>query len=201
MKKFEITTAIIAIIALGMKLLHIPGATILMLLSFLALATFYYLFSFALLNTIPLGDIFKKEAYKETNWKRIVGAVVTGFALSEVLGGMLFKFLHLPGASIMLLVGVGTLCIVAIIAIIQYLRTHSQFYAGVLVRTAIIGGLGLSLLLLSTFQEMPYNIEKQEFSEAMGLSNYENGAVIENESVVEYNAVCQEEEEYEKPRH
>ena len=177
MKKFEKIVAVLSVIAVVMTFLHVQGANILMMLTFGTLATFYYLFSFALLNNIPFRDIFKREAYKGTNWKRIAVAICTGYALSVVFIGILFKLLYLPGAFIMLIVGITNLFIIfiiAIVSIIKYVKTHSRFYVGVLVRSVIVGGLGASLFLLSNSQEKPHEIEKQKFSEAMDLSNYEN---------------------------
>ena len=143
MKKIEIIIAAVSVIALVLSILSVPYAKFSAHAIFTIYSMFYWLFSFALLNNIRFRDIFKKEAYKGVGWKRIVGAICTGYALSLVIIGILFKIMSFPGAGIMLLLGVGYLCIIAIVAIVKYVQTRSQFYVGVLVRIAIIGGLGL----------------------------------------------------------
>jgi len=156
MKKFEKITAVIALIALALKLLQIPGADILMVLSFGILSMFYFLCTTALLNGIPFSmdllknNLLRNNMYGKTNEERLFGTPLmmfvtrlTRWSLAITLIGTLFKILHHPGADVMLVIGVGTLCIMAIVAIIGYLKTYSQFYVGVLVRTVIVGGLGL----------------------------------------------------------
>jgi len=156
MKKFEKITAVIAVIAVGLKFLHIPGADILTILSFSALSIFYFLCTTALLNGIPFSmdllknNLLRNNMYGKTNEERLFGtplmmfvARLTGWSLALTLLGILFKVLHWAGANVTLIVGAGNLCIMAIVAIIGYLKTYSRFHVGVLVRAAIIGGLGL----------------------------------------------------------
>lgn len=80
MKKFELIVVLLVLLAIILKLLHITGSGILTVLTFSTLSIFYYL-SFALFNGIRLRDIFKNAAYKDTNAKRIIGAIGLGFVL------------------------------------------------------------------------------------------------------------------------
>ena len=159
MKKFEITTAILSIIALvAYYFLHIRGAAILTFIFLMKYALLYSPLGFAVLNNIRFRDILKKDAYKEISVQRILGAIFTGWALSVIISGMLFKFLFLPGAGFMLIAGLCYLPIIAIVAIVKYVKTRSQFYVGILTRIAIIGGVGLFLFFLpsSTLKDIKY---------------------------------------------
>ena len=52
---------------------------------------FFFYLSFLLVNGIRFRDILKGEAYKDTNTKRIIGAIGLGFALSTIVIAELFK--------------------------------------------------------------------------------------------------------------
>ncbi len=148
MKKIELILGVIAIIGIVLKLFHIPGGAALTILSLLTLSVFYYVFSFALFNGIRLRDIFKKEAYKETNIWRIIGAIVIGWDLSIVIIGGLFKLQSWPGGNLELLIGLVIAIIILIIAMIFYLKNKAEYYKRIAIRIAIYGGLGLVLLLM-----------------------------------------------------
>jgi len=149
MRKFELIVGIIAIVSFLFKLLHLPGSSILLVLSFSTLSIFYYL-SFALFNGIRLKDIFKSTSYKNTNAKRIIGAVGLGFALSALIMGALFKIQLWSGGVMQLTIGLILTGLIFIIAAVFYLRNKIVFYTRVFKRIVIIGGLGLILLLTPT---------------------------------------------------
>ena len=148
MKKFELIVGLTAILGVLLRIFHIPGGSILTMLSFTTLSAFYFLFSFALFNDIKLRDIFKKESYKDTSVKRIIGAIVLGFGLSPIILGGLFKLLSFAGANIQLLIGLLTTGIVLVIAIIFYFRSKADYYKRIFIRIAIYGGLGLILYFI-----------------------------------------------------
>ena len=143
MKKFEITIAVIALIALGLKLLQIPGAGLLITVSLMTYNVAYSFLGFVILNKIRIIDILKKDSYNEISHLRIVGSVYLGWALGITIYGVLFKIMLWKGADTMLLTGISSLLVFAIVAIVKYVKTRSQFYVGVLTRIAIVGGLGL----------------------------------------------------------
>ena len=158
MKKFEKIIAIIAVIALVMKYLQIPGGALLMMLSFGVLAVFYYIFGSALFNDIELRfkELFDRKVFDEIiNFKNKSDALttfiekLTRWGLSAALLGILFKLQHFPGANILLLIGISTLIIVTIVSMVKYRETRSEVYLRMFIRTAIIGGLGLILFILS----------------------------------------------------
>ena len=150
MKKFELIVGLIAILGIVLKLLHIPGSGVLTALTLSTLSMFYYVFSFALFNGIRIRDIFKKASYKDTNAKRIIGAIGLGFALSAITIGGLFKLQFWPGATIQLMAGLVTTGLILLIAVIFYFRSKADYYKGVFKRIAIYGGLGFILYITPT---------------------------------------------------
>jgi len=150
MRKFEIIVGLTAIFGIVLKILHLPGSGILTVLAFSTLSMFYYLFSFALFNGIRLRDIFKKESYKETNAKRIVGAIGLSWAISAIIMGGLFKLQFWNGASMQLMTGLVTLGVILLIATIFYFRNKAEYYKRVFYRIAIYGVFGIILYLTPT---------------------------------------------------
>ena len=145
MKKFEKVIGIIAVFAIILKFIPISGSSILTTLTLSILTLFYYVFSFAFFNDIPLKGIFKKSSYKSS--KRIVGAIGVGFALSSIILGITFKLQFWPGAIMHFKVGLVTLGIILLIAIIYYSRTKAEYYIRIFKRIAIYGSFGLILYL------------------------------------------------------
>ena len=158
MKKFELIVGLIAIFGIFLKILLIPGGGILVGLACTLLAVFYYVFSFALFNGIKLRNIFKKVSYKDTNAKRIVGAIAFGFALSAILTGVLYKLLFWAGANLLLRVGLYAIGLILPIATIFYFRNKADYYKRVFKRIAIYGGIGLVLFFMpsSTLVDIYY---------------------------------------------
>ena len=158
MKKFELIVGLIAILGIFLKILHLPGSGILIMLTFAILSLFYYVFSFALFNGIELRDVFKNAFYKDTNAKRMIGAVGLGWTLSVIILGVLFKLQFFSGANMLLQRGLVTLVLILFIAIIFYFRNKADYYKRIFKRIAIYGGLGLVLYLTptSTLVDMYY---------------------------------------------
>src|SRR4051812_16939260 len=105
MKLTERILISLTVLGVLLKLLLIPGASIIFLISIVLLWGLYFVFGFALFNNIRLRNIFKGKSYAHTNALRITGAACTGIVLSMLLNGILFKILHWPGAQVMLLSG------------------------------------------------------------------------------------------------
>ncbi len=158
MKKTEIIIVTLSFLALGLNLLLIPGGGLLTVLTFSILSVLYMYFGFALFNDIRLRDIFKKDSYKGISSKRIFGAIGTGFALSAMTAGLMFKFQSWPGADFYLKAGLFGLLIVTVIGLVKYYKNKSDFYTRIFKRVAIFGGLGLVLTLTpkTVFVELKY---------------------------------------------
>ncbi len=148
MKKAEIILGTVAIVSLIINLLNVAGGGVLTVLSLSTVSTFYIYLSFALFNNIRLRKTFKKGSYKGISKMRIVGAILTGVALSFTTVGLLFKFQSWPGASFNLGFGLFGLLIGLIVGLIKYQKTKSDYYTKIFKRIAIYGGLGLILMIL-----------------------------------------------------
>jgi hypothetical protein len=157
-KKAEIIIAAVSIIAMGLKLLLVPGSGILTVLSLSILSVYYMYLSFAIFNRIRPKNFYKKDSYLGISKMRIIGAIGTGLALSITTIGILFKFQSWPGGSFNLGVGLLGLFIVTIIGLIRFNRNKSDYYKGIFKRVAIVGILGLILMLIpqTTWIEIKY---------------------------------------------
>lgn len=143
---------LISIVALGfvMRLLHLPGANILMIVPLLILSCTYAYLGFALFNNIRFRSVLKKDSYNGIKANKIIGAIGAGFALSCCVLGIMFKFLSWPGASFMLGTGLITTLTVAIIALLKRKNDPSKYYTNILKRIAVFGTLCFILLVLPT---------------------------------------------------
>lgn len=150
MRKFELFFGILACFALILKLLDIPLSGVLCVLTFSTLATFYFYFSFAFFNDIPLRGVFKKVSYQNTNKKRIAGTVWLGYGLSLILIGGIFKVQFWPGANPLLSGGLSTILVILIVVSFFHFRNRQTFYKKVISRIAIYGCFGFALYLTST---------------------------------------------------
>jgi uncharacterized membrane protein len=166
MKKAEIILGILALLAIALNLLLVPGSGIITVLSLMALSIFYAYFSVAFFNDLLLKVAFKKESYKEISTLRVVGAILTGFALAITIVGLLFKFQSWPGASINLLLGFSGLAIALIVGLPKYLKTKSKYYSKIFKRIGVYGGFALMFILLPStlwlelkYRNHPYYVE------------------------------------------
>lgn len=158
MKKIEKITVIVATIGLVLSFFRLPGSSIMITLSFSLLAMLYMYLSFAFFNEIPLKSIFKKQSYKGINKRRLIGAVLVGFALSITVVGLLFAFMAWPGVSTTLLPGLVGLLIAVVVVLIKYQKTRANFYTKIIKRMVILGGLGLLFVVfpVNFWMELKY---------------------------------------------
>ena len=150
MKRVEQIIGVVAIVGIVFKLFLLPGGSILTILGLTSLSVFHYAFSFTIFNGIQLGNIFKKQSYKDTNVFRIAVSVLIGIALSITIIGGLFKLQLWTGSNFQMMLGLGVLGTILPIAIFFYFRTKAEFYSRVIKRVAFYGGLGLILFITPT---------------------------------------------------
>lgn len=150
MKKTELILIGITLLALLMKLLHLPASGVLTVLSLSSISGIYMYLGFTLFNNLRFRNLFKKESYKEISTKRIVGGIGSGLALSVSVIGILFKFQSWPGASINLITGIIGLIIVTIISLIKMKKNTDNYYSNILKRVAGFGVICVFLLALPT---------------------------------------------------
>jgi hypothetical protein len=126
-----------------------PYMAITITLTVLLLSMTYFVFSFALFNNVRLRHIFKSGPFKGVSTLRIIGSILVGFVFSIMCIGILFKFQLWPNGNFTLLVGLMCLGILVIISLVKFLTSKDTFYKNVLIRTLIIGIMGLCLYSLS----------------------------------------------------
>ena len=143
MKRFEIIFGILSVVAIIMKLALVSGSGILMTLILTLLACFYFYLGFAFFNNIRLKKIFSKSSYYGISALRIIGSIGVGWGLSIMCCGILFKMMHWPGGILFLHIGLIQIFVIAIIVLVKFSLSKSDFYKTILLRFAIIGGLGL----------------------------------------------------------
>ena len=148
MKKTELFLASLALIALVLKLAHLPGSNFILVISLSCLAMLYFYLGFALFNQIPFRKIVKKESYQGVGTWRIIGAIGAGIAFSQTLVGILFKLLHWQGALLLLQVGLISIALLAIIGFIRYAKSKAAFYSNLFTRVAILSSFGILLLII-----------------------------------------------------
>jgi hypothetical protein len=150
MKKAEVIVAALSVIALLFNIFLIPGGGILTAITLSLLASLYFYFGFALFNGIKLRYIFKKESYKSSNSLRLIGAAITGASLSMIIIGILFKVMLWPSADININTGLWGVLVIAIFSMVKYQKSRSEYYARILICIAVIGGVGLLIMLTTT---------------------------------------------------
>ncbi|WP_412984241.1 hypothetical protein [Pontimicrobium sp. IMCC45349] len=150
MKQTEKILGVLIVLLVSLRLVYsYPYAAVLITLLSLVLSMLYFGFSFALLNNIRFRNILKKGAFKGISTLRVLGAIFTGFLLSNTVIYCLFKFQRWPYGNEGLLISIYGLAIVIIIALIKYITTKHSFYKSLLIRLFIIGVTAVSLYQLS----------------------------------------------------
>ncbi|HZY81128.1 MAG TPA: hypothetical protein VFE50_16505 [Cyclobacteriaceae bacterium] len=153
MRTLERTLLIVAFAGFLMRALLIPGGSEVLFIGFTFATLFYWLLSFAALNHIPLGGLFKKVSYANIGAGRILGGIVTGMALSTVVMGIQFRLLLFYGATEMIVIGGMTLFMILLIALIVMIirkKATDPFYRGVFIRGGLAVLIGIIMVLVPT---------------------------------------------------
>src|SRR5690606_32351133 len=148
MRKTEIVLIILGALGLTMRLLHLPGGSLFILLPFLILGLTYMYLGFALFNDIRFVKVFRKDSYDNIKPTRIIGAIMAGVSLNVSIIGIIFRFLSYPGASIILIIGLISTSIVAIVSISKIRKNSDRFYLNILKRIAVFGTLCFILVVM-----------------------------------------------------
>jgi hypothetical protein len=91
-------------IGLVLRLLKIPGNSILIVIPLLSLCILYFLFSFILFNKISVKRIFKIESY-QVPIVNMVHAFLSGIGLSVLIAGILYKLMHYNEGNLLTYIG------------------------------------------------------------------------------------------------
>jgi magnesium-transporting ATPase (P-type) len=141
-----VLTVIILVIAL--KYFSIPGAAALLIVLLMTLSLFYMGLSVVLFNNVTLDDLNKGISKKGISRNRILGSVFTGFALSVIVIGVLFKIMLWQGSGANLLAGMLAIFIPLAVSIIKYSSLKDSFYLNVIKRTSVAIIVAVSFYLM-----------------------------------------------------
>ena len=87
-----------------------------------------------------------------------MGAVATGFCLSELVIGILYKFQCWPGAGPMMIAALVPTLVILIISIVKYATKKTDYYKRILIR-----GVALEIITLVLFFTPTINLIKIQF--------------------------------------
>jgi hypothetical protein len=147
MRLLEIILGTLIIIAMALNIISFPRFQILIVLATGFTSMIYFNLSFAIFNGINIKTIFNSQSYQGISQLRLVGAILTGFALSIICIGILFRFQDYPNPNFILSIGIIGVLISCIVSIIKFKETKSRFYKMLLFRIAFYGILGLFILI------------------------------------------------------
>ncbi len=150
MRKLEIILTILPLIGILFRILHLPGADILVLIPFTLLAFIYFYFGFALFNGIRFREVFKKSTYSKIEELNIPFGAAAGVALSIGVLGISFKLVSLPGALILLMLGAIGLIIITSIAWVKKETRSDNVFQKVIKRSIPFGLVCVFLLSVPT---------------------------------------------------
>lgn len=142
----------ITLLGLALKLMYWPGGSTLMILGLGLLSMFYVAAAYFLFSPVTVAYI-DGFAYNKTSAPRLMLALATGFSLSIGAIGILFRFMHWPGASVMLLVGMISLVPIAIVSVVKLKNNNDAFYKSIAIRSIVFGCLSI---LLFAFGVLPF---------------------------------------------
>jgi len=193
MKKVEIIFGILFLIGLTLKIAHLPFGLIMLTISLLALACFYFFNG--------LKNIFSVKPEEGISMWRFIGSTVVGCILSAVCIGIILRIANLPVGKIVLPIGLIAIFVVIIITLTKYLQSKSDIHKALLLRVAVIGSFGLlfymfNLSLLITkihYRDHPDYIKAYE----KVLENPKNEEAIENMNIEFIRTISKTQEEFE----
>ena len=145
MKKVEIIGGIAFVIGLAMKYLLIPGGRVLFILSSLLLIIVYSFLGIFIFLNINKNDWFNRDAYKNISQMRIVGAILSGIAMSIMILSMNLSFSGL--GRVISFLGLIPLGIIFVISVVKFFQTKSEYYSRIMIRLGITA---VSYVLITT---------------------------------------------------
>ena len=147
MKIFEIILSVTFLIGLLFKIMHWPGGSAIVVFSLTILTYFYFIFSFAVFNSIKLTKLFKKESYHGISSFKIIMAILLGWSLSILVSGMMYELQNWENQINLLLLGLAHSVIILAIHLIFYKAKDKKFWLVIFMRSVIIIAIGLFIYL------------------------------------------------------
>jgi len=143
MKKFVNISIMMSLAGFGFKLLHLPGASVMLTVGLSSLAMCYFVVGLPL--TFLRRGKSEEELEAEKNFLKGIGGKLTGYSLAIALIGILFKIQLYPSSEIMLLAGTISLAIIGAFAFMQFNETKSAYLRHLLTKVVIIGSIAALL--------------------------------------------------------
>lgn len=147
MKKSEYVLCSLLILGLIFKALHIPGYSLFIVVPLLLLNILYLFFSFLLFNRIPFSSIYREESYRlpVTNYFL---SFVSGFSLSLLMIGILYRTMHYNNGILIMIVGLIMCGISLIYILLSRERINFPDYTNIVLRFIISIGIGILILAI-----------------------------------------------------
>jgi hypothetical protein len=150
----EKITSLIFIIGLLFKFFNIPGSSLVLILSLSVMAIIYF----------PVGFFFFSD--KTIKNQNLPLSIVSGFFLSIIPIGMLFKLQYWPGGQINLLIGSISASVILIVTLFLNSKAKENlktYYKNMILRTAILIILSASLYFIpsTTLIKLQYRNEPE----------------------------------------
>lgn len=170
MKKRHIIELILlgtAIIAFIMKLLHIAGSNILIVVSLMSLAMIYFIGGYFIFNDVKLS--FKKSEHPLST-KRVTFSIAFGWALSTLIVGMLFRLMIWQGSDVQISSGL-VLTMLPMLFLLLYIQ-FKKLDVGSVKQILLRGSLGIiiGLVLFNINEKSVVNLyyhDMPEYRDAM----------------------------------
>jgi hypothetical protein len=143
MKALERFLAALCIISLCFQFAGLTGSAFLIIISLLSLSTYYFVFGFAVFNSITFKGLFASESYKEINALRIVGSVVSGMSIATIITGIIFRLFSWAGANEQIAAGVVSCLIILVVGTFRYRKSKTKYQFEIFYRVVIFTGIGI----------------------------------------------------------
>jgi hypothetical protein len=135
----ELCLAALTFAGIALKLSGVAGGEEIMMITMSTLSVYYFLSAYF----TPLTDqVFGQIATK-----------VVGIASAVCVNGLLFGWLHMPGASEMLLIGVSSFALAGLLLLYFWFTTKDPKFVPLLIRIFLLGSLCV-LMLRDTWGEI-----------------------------------------------
>lgn len=159
MRKTEIILTILILLAIVLNYSRVDFSTLLLVLSCMGLSILYCFLGVCFLNNLGFKEIRHKIPFKGIVSSRIVLSIFSGIVLSMTIIAILFKVLWWGASLIGFSIILPMLSVIAIIALVMYVKTKADFYKYLLIRMGFYGMISFVLFLtpLTTLLEIKYS--------------------------------------------
>ncbi len=155
LKKFEFAIAVLALIALVMKIFLIPFGGVLTVLSISILICIYFYTGTVIFNDIPVKDLFKSGNRRKVYFSP---TYFTSITLSILLTGILFKIQQWPMHASLL--GAGLIMFVITYSWLLFKFRDTPIFKRIRLRLQIIAGVGLFFFILPEAQLVEFQFRQ-----------------------------------------